>query len=51
MGDAALLRNDARIRIHLEIDDDDNLTVSILDSGLGVMKWVREDQSQAVASP
>ena len=35
MGNSRLM-NDARIRIHVELNADDTLTVSILDSGEGI---------------
>ena len=41
MGNAKLM-NDARIRIHAEMNDDGSLTVSILDSGEGIT-IVQED--------
>ena len=42
MGNSRLM-NDARIRIHAELNSDDTLTVSILDSGEGITHWVKQN--------
>ena len=42
MGNSRLM-NDARIRIHVELNADDTLTVSILDSGEGITHWVKQN--------
>jgi len=50
MGNSRLM-NDARIRIHAELNSDDSLTVSVLDSGEGVTHYVREDEQDGIGIP
>ena len=50
MGNSRLM-NDARIRIHVEINADDTLTVSVLDSGEGITHWVKQNIEDGVGIP
>ena len=50
MGNSRLM-NDARIRIHAELNSDDSLTVSVLDSGEGITQYVREDEQDGIGIP